>query len=791
MMYKSVTLEVSLKPFKETGTEYIKNVCRQIFEQWKPLVKNAEIVKVMMWSADGSELLDYKGNEDDEFEWAYMIGGANPHPNFPNELDPEGKALHSTNYLYIENPPVMTYKILKTIVTELKNIGKEMMPDKKIMIGTTFDVGPEFAKSSFKYERHNEICHGDDMGKGTMVCSYAKLNGDNVSYAGFPNGIPDGLPFGTFFGRQSNIFMKDMGFDYIWFSNGLGFGMNTWSAYGAIFDGNGFDVTKLDEVKEAVVDFWKLFRAECPDYPIETRGTNMSMGIDYASDGVPLKYIYDNDTNLLPPPNSPWAAINGDFGLELMGHMSRIAYLAREDYLYRYYLHDPWWANSPWYDRYNSLPHDIYMPMAIARINSNGDIVPPSHLNLLSIDNSYGDMPDSCVNESIPHLIKASKQSPDAVSPTVWVYPFDEYMQSKTNNEMKKMYSEDWYMRGAINEGLPVSCVTTTANFINHDKSIYSPSIIITVVPKAGSEFESCILDYAKNGGKVIFYGNASEASDEFKCYLGIKDCDDVADEEMPLYIKEEYAGVVKHTDIVSGGKISAKAEKGFEYANYGEYAAATKNENCIWIRATVSADYIKGAQLLEPHDKKVYFHAEALMRYALSDLGWDIKHSDDTQTKVPVMTIHRHNNAYVFSSFSSDTTVETKIKTYLGAPVLDAYSTKIENGYAVYHFPKANYSECRVFVEQEDGTVTCQEAISGSVEYRRRVLVKNLKNATVRFLAEDYCKDNIKVLLNTKSPFYMIGDDFEGKYVTDGQITYFEATNITGDMLFSMPVKK
>ena len=61
-MYKSITLEVSLKPFKETTDEYIKKVCRGIFEQWKPLTKNAETVKVLMWSSDGSEILDYRGN---------------------------------------------------------------------------------------------------------------------------------------------------------------------------------------------------------------------------------------------------------------------------------------------------------------------------------------------------------------------------------------------------------------------------------------------------------------------------------------------------------------------------------------------------------------------------------------------------------------------------------------------------------------------------------------------------------------------------------------------------------
>jgi len=56
--------------------------------------------------------------------------------------------------------------------------------------------------------------------------------------------------------------------------------------------------------------------------------------------------------------------------------------------------------------------------------------------------------------------------------------------------------------------------------------------------------------------------------------------------------------------------------------------------------------------------------------------------------------------------------------------------------------------------------------------------------------LPETYCKDNIEVKLNTSKPYYPKGDSFEGEYVTKDGITYFEARNITGNMLFSMPSK-
>ena len=87
------------------------------------------------------------------------------------------------------------------------------------------------------------------MGEKSFVCCYTKLHADSVHYAGFPDGIPEGMPFGTFFGRQCQHFLTDMGFDYLWLSNGFGFGMETWSTTGAVFDGKDFDVTRFDDAE--------------------------------------------------------------------------------------------------------------------------------------------------------------------------------------------------------------------------------------------------------------------------------------------------------------------------------------------------------------------------------------------------------------------------------------------------------------------------------------------------------------------------------------------------------------
>ena len=408
--FNDIHLEMSLKPFKVNNRDSIDQVCRNVFIQWAPLLRHADTISVMLWTADGSEILNYTGDDNQRLEWSQYVG--NPNTDHEVNSGPKELSLHQRAYDYIPNPPQYTYGDLKYIVSALKRHG-ERLTGKVVRIGETFDPGPEFAKSEFKYKKHPEICMGNTMGAKTFVCCYATLNEDKEHYAGYPSGIPQGTPFGTFFGKQSQHFLTDMGFDFLWFSNGLGFGMETWGSTGAVFDGKQFHPEKLNDTREKITDFWNKFRAECPDIRIETRGTNISVGADLAKDGVDLKAIYNGNFNLLPPPNSPWAALDGNFGLELAGYMSRISELPDDRYLFRYYIHDPWWANSPWLDRYGREAHDIYLPMAVARIDREGKVKLPTHFTLLTIDDSYGNMPEQVPSEMIPHLLQGRRTAPD------------------------------------------------------------------------------------------------------------------------------------------------------------------------------------------------------------------------------------------------------------------------------------------------------------------------------------------------------------------------------------------
>ncbi len=508
-MWKTITLELSLKPFKKTDDEAIRAVCAKIFKQWRALLEGRETISIMLWASDGSEILDYNGKLGDTFDWCRYLGTANS--PFLSEEDNPDTNIHDRTQYYMENPPLMTYDTLKRIITALKTEGKKAFPAAKIMVGETFDLGPEFSRSDFKYNRHREVCSGAVLDKCGFLDCTEKLKGDNRSYAAYPNGIPDGTPIATFLGKQASIFLRDMGFDYLWLSNGMGFSANPWDLDGKIFDGESFHSEKLKDTAKQVFEFWRLFKEACPDMPIYVRGTNNSAGIDYATDGVPLSDVYGGDFFETSPPNSPWAAINEDFGLELMGHMTRICEMPKERFMFRFYLHDPWWINTPWYDRYGEEPHDIYLPMSISRIDENGNVQSAEEFNILSIDNSFGNMPDNCVNETIPHFLKAEKDIADAVSPLVWVYPMREFTTSEKNEELAEMYKGDMFIRDAINDGFPLNCVVSTDNFLKTPLSLYKASTLLCPIFENEAVFAK-LKEFENAGGNVIYYGTSVAA---------------------------------------------------------------------------------------------------------------------------------------------------------------------------------------------------------------------------------------------------------------------------------------
>ncbi len=805
---KRVVFEMSPKPFADMQEESIRRVCREVFRQWAALVRQADSVAVLLWTADGSEILEYRGRKTDTIEWACYIGLPNPRQPLPR--DREKKALHSGAYLYRPDPPVITYGDLAKIVRTFKQVGGDMT-GKPIQVGATFDPGGEFARSPFKYEKHNEICLGSTMGKGSWVACHATLHADHESYAGFPHGIPEGTPLGTFLGRQCQHFLTDLGFDYVWFSNGFGFGLETWKTTGPLFDGRRFDASRGAEAREKILEFWKLFRAECPTFPVETRGTNMVTGSDLASNAVPLTRIYSSKFNIVPPPNSPWAALNGDFGLEMVGYMSRIAELpAGRGFPFRYYVHDPWWLNSPWLDRYRREPHDIYLPLAIGRINDHGQVETPDSVALLTIDDSFGRMPDKCPNEIIPHVLAALEDAPDRPGPLVWVYPLEEYetMTFASPARLEEPFFGDWFMRAAVNNTLPLCTVVSSRNFlasmVDGMSHLYDESILIAPVPDAGSALAGALLRHVESGGQTLLYGPLDHAGEDLLRALNLRLAEPIAG---PLKVDVRVTtdrltqGVLpdrlQHRELMSAGGCKEVLRKTADPDT--QIIAVVSNDQTqrvaaicrragnggalAWVRGTNSNSY-RGGHLLTPEDPRQWFQGDLLMRSALAALGSRIvvvKHRPEQRS--PVLSIARHDNGFFLSGYTPDTTVELRLLLPQGAPLLTGMEADIVDGHAAYRMPRAWHRECRVFVKQPQGVVSCVEQTAEEIGLHRRIRIEGLQDAMVCFYPERLGKVTFQP--NPQPPFLegpfldaMTHDDCWGHYRT--------AAHVTGTLLIS-----
>jgi hypothetical protein len=797
MLLKNVTFEMSLKPFWDTSPEHCEKTLRRMFMQWFSLAKEADTVSVQLWVGDGSEILDYSGCMKEKFDWGRYIGCVNRElPADRARKDPEGRQMGTKPRIYRKDCPEMTYGFLLSLVEQIKKIGAGELK-KEISVGATFDPGPEFAKSDFKYVRHPEVCGGGFGPEKNIVSCASVLKKDERSYAGFPEGIPDKTPFGLFFGRQTRHFLKDMGFDFIWLSNGFGFGNYPWSYFGDIFNKGNFYPEKIDRIAREILEFWRLFRQECPDYPVMVRGTNLSTGLDLATDAVPLKQIYRAGYINFPPVNSPWAAINRDFGIELCGWMSHIAELPGEDFQFRFYTHDPWWLNSPWLDRYEREPYDIYIPLSVSTIDGEGRVNTPSMINFLSVDNTMGEMPDQVPDEVIPHIKEGLRHAPDAPGPLVWLYPFDEYHDwiKPEQGRINEVFFGDVFIRDAINCGLPLNTVVSTTNFLRTERQdLWNGRILITPPPTADSEWEEAVLRHVESGGNALIYGSLRYAGRRIKEILGIKISTPVTgkailkcSDKMGI-VPENFAPemTIAHEIVFSaggmeetGGDFLISARQDAEVRTYAAVSQYGRGK-IVWLRGTAG-------NMGDVQDESSLFFAERLLPALLDCFGWHFSWKrSSVETGEPVTSLSCSNNGFFFSGMNRNTFVEHRIKTPFGAPILTGTDVYIENNFARYHFERTWHKECRFFVSQgrSNSLISCHEKNVGLHGAVRWFELKNLKDASIKIFPESGRTDSARLILNPESPFVHC-EHIPLGFVKDNGWEYLSAKKkITGDIV-------
>ncbi len=752
-----VVLEMSLKPFSKTDAQWLEKTCREVFHQWGSLLSKSRSGSLLMWVSDGSELLTWKGDLNESFEWARYIGfcNTNYHAYTGNEFSPERVAK-----FYVPDPPVMTYGLLKTIVQLFKQIAKEEL-DLELSVGATFDPGPEFAYSKFKYQDHPEIIvdrYNSSIGETIAEVHHAsKLHGDNRAYAAFPNGIKEGTSFGTFLGKQAQSFLSALGFDYIWFSNGFAFTPYPWTMLGDNFDGTQFGKADAAKARQELIRFWEDFTAQC-SYPIEVRGTNFSTGIDLAKDCISLADLYKYIK--LPPPNSPWGALNFDFGLELAGYMSRIAKLPAEDYMFRYYINDPWFWQNPWFDLYERQPFDLYCPLATSRLNEEGKVQNPKTVQFLAIDNSRGELPEECPREVIPHLLRAVQEAPDKVGPVTWLYPFTEYhelYQEKGDSALP--FFGDFLVRSAINSGFPLNTVVNTENFrkllAEKNQGLFE-TVLFALVPQAGT-YEGELCQFVEAGGKVILYGPLTDAEAVGKL-LQIELASPISGElELEFFLetdrfREEGPSKFRHDPSISAGgigeilagddgctEVEAVVRQGKEERVYAlsRSLPSWNGGRVSWVRGSLpfSTKREPGEELRMPKDyPQEYIDASVLPRYQLSKFGYRLRQvREDAGTPASLLLVSRNRNSFIFTGCQTNQTTELILEFPDGAPVVAGREVPVAGREAAYIFPRTIRENCCVFVEQKErSVVACRERAPFPTGKQRRLLIANLRGATV-----------------------------------------------------------
>ncbi|MGQ9629503.1 MAG: hypothetical protein ACUVXI_04200 [bacterium] len=758
-----VVLEMSLKPFRKMGEENIQRVCREVLRQWYPILKLARECSILLWVADGSEILTWKGDLGEEIEWGRYIGFCNA--GFGAYIQEE-RRLERAAKPYADNPPKITYGDLRTIIWSFKAIASEEF-GLKLTVGETFDPGPEFAHSNFKYRDHREIIGGGPNSKigpsFSMICAWSRLKGDSAKYAGYPNGIPDGTSFGEFLGRQSRSFMSAMGFDYIWLSNGFGFSHFAWSCLGENFDGERFGLANYEEIAERTISFWRDFKGECPDFSIEVRGSNFAMGMDLASDLVPYLEIYRGGYLRNPPPNSPWGPLNSDFGLEMVGYMSRIALLPGETFPFRYYPNDPWFWQNPWWDLYDREPFDIYCPMSVGRINDEGEVENPQVIEFLTIDTERGELDERCPLEVIPHIRRAIEDYPDEPGLLTWLYPFEEYHRiAKEHPErIDLVFFGDWFVRGAVNNGLPLNTVISTGDFskaLKANPDALGETILFTPTTILEGTYEEDLIEHVQGGGRAIFYGPLDFAPESLRDLLNIRVGAGLSGDFSlrVMTAKDEFVAwpgrkILKHDPLVSGGPISEVLKD--ESDRFTEVCAVVRQngEERIyaltrrlpswhrgmvgWVRGgnPFSTERNPQSELRLPNQyPEGFLDPTILARYLLSRFGYSfLQRRNDPQTR-PIMTfVSRLRNGFVFTGYKPDTTAVWRVGFPQGAPLLVGKEAEVEGGFATYFLDRSFHEECRAFVRQESaGVISCAEKPPFPTGKERTIQISGLADA-------------------------------------------------------------
>jgi len=244
----------------------------------------------------------------------------------------------------------------------------------------------------------------------------------------------------------------------------------------------------------------------------------------------------------------------------------------------------------------------------------------------------------------------------------------------------------------------------------------------------------------------------------------------------------------ILHRELLCAGGIDTAAKDPSRtdaavLATVSERVYAVRAGSLAWVRGTFcSAIPANGsARLPIPDDPGKYFAAESLMRLVLAEFGVSIRYRKPVvESRSPMLFLARTRNAYYLSSYSPSSAVAIDFRMPQGAPLLAGSETWLNDGHSTYTLPRSAHHEIRCFVDdQASGEISCNEHFSGHIGIRRRLLLKGLRNATVRFLRED----SERVIISNDLRLH---NEKSIPYTTEDNGRLLVARNVMGQLLIS-----
>jgi hypothetical protein len=237
--------------------------------------------------------------------------------------------------------------------------------------------------------------------------------------------------------------------------------------------------------------------------------------------------------------------------------------------------------------------------------------------------------------------------------------------------------------------------------------------------------------------------------------------------------------------------RLAASVTRGAEsrVAALSRALPAWKGGVAAWVRGTNSFRLPESqrAHLPEMRNPNDVFYSEVLLRLMLSAFGCELLVGKrEPAQRNPVLVVSRHRNAFWFAGYSPDTTVSQAFRLAHGAPILTGTEARMTGGRSTYPMPKAWRRECRVFVIQEaETTVACAEQCSGMVGVTRRLSLRGLRGATVRFFPEPGSEGRVAILRDPRPP-YLVGDFAKPSRENTPDGPCLAVERVTGDLLIS-----